>query len=164
MAMKSVDDLFAYRDRIDKYIQDKEKFSDKDRDIYEARWGIIADELLDISSCVLSWAVVKVNFGEGNILQIEFDGASDGGCYLSLHPTQKLFLNGNTIQYVENSPLYKNKQITIYCDDEGNKVCDVSIIWERKVYMLMYLIDNWTTIRPLILNNIASNLKVWAQG
>lgn len=162
MAMNTIDDLFAYRDKIDRYIQKKIGDRKEEEALYLSLWEEVAPQLLDIASCVFEWATIKVKFGIDKNLEITFNGVPGGGCKLALDSSHSLYLHNDTIQFVESDALRKYKQETVFSETDG--VCDISFMFDNNVCMIRYLLNNWTELRPLILKNIANNLRVWAES
>ena len=162
MSMNSIDDLFAYRDKVDRYIEKKIGTREEEERLYLNRWEEIAPQLLDIGSCVYEWATVKIKFGINKNLEIVFNGVPGGGCRLKLNATHALYMYQDRIQFIESDPLYHQKTELIYCEETG--VCDIGFMFDRKVSMMRYILNNWTELKPLILKSIAGNLKVWAEN
>lgn len=163
MDMKTIDDLFAYREKVDKYMDKKRPDKYDVLDKYQKKWEKVAPELLDVTSCILPWAEVKVKFGYGGVLEIKIRGLVGGGCMVSLTPVYSLYLINDSIRLVENSVLYKNKQEILYSESKEDNVCSFSTVTDKNIVMMEYLLVNWETVKPIFIKNIASNLRAWGQ-
>lgn len=163
MDMKSIDDLFAYREKVDKHMDKKRPDKYDVLDKYQKKWEKIAPELLDITSCIFPWSIVKMNFGYNNVLQVELRGIVGGGCMIVLTPVYSLFLVNDSIRLVENSVLYKNKQEILFSESKEDNVCSFSTVIDKNILMMEYLLVNWETVKPVFIKNMASNLRAWGQ-
>ena len=162
MAMNTIDDLFAYREKIDRYIQKRIGDRKEEESLYLSLWEEVAPQLLDISSCVFEWATIKIKFGIDRNLEIVFNGVPGGGCKLKLNSCHSLYLHNDKIQFVESDALYKQDQETVY--SETDNVCDITFMFDHNACMIRYILNNWTELRPLILKGVANNLRVWAES
>lgn len=127
------------------------------REAYIARWRQVAPRLLMILECMLPRAVVKIKIK--NVFEYKIIGTPDGGFTMSLDNGQSLVVINDQIQYVEKGPSFTK---VIYSKSQG--ICDPMAVITRGSPTMRYLLMHWSELEPLFIDNIAANLKTWAQG
>jgi len=127
------------------------------REAYIARWRQVAPRLLMILECMLPRAVVVVTIK--GVFKYTIVCTPDGGFTMNLDNGQSLVVIKDQIQYVEKEPSFTK---VIYSKSQG--ICDPMAVITRGSPTMRYLLMHWSELEPLFIDNIAANLKTWAQG
>lgn len=162
MGVTTIDGLFSYREKVDRFIDKRKKDRDSLAEEYQRKWEKVAPELLDICSCIFPNSTVKAKFGYEKALEIKIT-SKPHGCFLSLQEYFGLSITEDSIQFVENTPLYKNRQTIVWLDSEKSKVADFYPILERNVNMMEYILDKWDEVKPAMIEAVANSLRAWGE-